>query len=290
LPLYIRVRQDLREKTVGACEYLGLALEVHLPVLVEVFTVNRRASVKDWVEPVAIRAVKIKRHQVVNLRRSVNLIAVERGREIVKFVWIGLFCKARGAVIVGECLLNGIAVVHEVEYEYGVFLRMCAIQSRERLDCLDAREHLVHVHRVKKWFVVAGLELVRADKQPIGIFLNLVGDLARWKPIERGFSDFPPAVLVLTRERDDRPVWTLALDEMLADRVVVLDRPFDTARNPHRPRLTANFVKSEYLLVELINHNLGLEPNRVVVAFNVAPELFLRPLGVELGISLHCLD
>ena len=85
-----------------------------------------------------------------------------------------------------------LGVVHEVEHEDVVLLRMGAVQPRERLHGLDAAEHLVHIHRMQQWLVVAGLELVGADQEAIGIFLDLVGDLAGRETVERASVTFSP--------------------------------------------------------------------------------------------------
>ena len=76
-------------------------------------------------------------------------------------------------------------VVLEVEHEAVVLLRVRAVEARERLHRLDARERLVHVHRVQQRLVVAGLELVGADQEAVRVFLNLVGDVAARKAVER---------------------------------------------------------------------------------------------------------
>ena len=52
----------------------------------------------------------------------------------------------------------------------------------------------------------------------------------------------------------------------------------------------ADLVQRQHLLVEVVDHDLGLEPDRVVVALDVAAQLLLRPLGVELRIVLDRLD
>ena len=46
----------------------------------------------------------------------------------------------------------------------------------------------------------------------------------------------------------------------------------------------------QHLLVEVVHHDLGLEPDRVVVALDVAAQLLLRLLGVELRVVLDLLD
>ena len=141
LPLGVRVRQDRGEEAVGAQERLGLALEVHLPVLVELLPVDGDAGVEDRVEPVAVRAAEVQRHEFVDLRGGIDLVAVERGLQVVQLVRVGLLGEDRRAVVVGERLLDRVGVVHEVEHEHVVLLRVRAIQARQRLHRLDAREH-----------------------------------------------------------------------------------------------------------------------------------------------------
>ena len=53
------------------------------------------------------------------------------------------------------------------------------------------------------------------------------------------------------------------------------------------PRLAADLVLRDDLLVEVVDHDLGLEADRVVVALDVATELLLRLLDVELRVVLH---
>ena len=65
--------------------------------------------------------------------------------------------------------------------------------------------------------------------------------------------------------------------EVVADGVEVLDRPLDAAGHHHRPRLAADLVQRQHLLVEVVHHDLGLEPDRVVVALDVAAQLLLAP-------------
>ena len=101
---------------------------------------------------------------------------------------------------------------------------------------------------------------------------------------------FDAAVFVLAGEGDDRLVGALALLQIVAERVEILDGPLDAAGHHHRPRLAADLVQGEHLLVEVIHHDLGLEADRVVVALDVAAQLLLRPLGVELGVAFDGLD
>src|SRR5205814_1079925 len=81
-------------------------------------------------------------------------------------------------------------------------------------------------------------------------------------------------------------VWTLELREVLAYRMEVLNGPFDATRDDHGSRLAADLLESYHLLKEVIDHDFGLEPDRVLMALDIPPELLLRPLGVELGIAL----
>ena len=73
-----------------------------------------------------------------------------------------------------------------------MLLRVRAVQARERLHRLDAGQRLVHVHRVQQRLVVAGLELVGADQEAVRVLLNLVGDLARGKPLSDASVTFTP--------------------------------------------------------------------------------------------------
>ena len=66
----------------------------------------------------------------------------------------------------------------KVEHEHVMFLRVGAVESRQGLHRFYAGKLLVHVHRVQQRLVVAGLEFVGANQEAVGIFLNLVSDLA----------------------------------------------------------------------------------------------------------------
>ena len=103
----------------------------------------------------------------------------------MQLVRVGFLAEDRRAVVVGERLLDRLGVVHEIEDEHVVLLRMRPVQPRERLHRLDAGQRLVHVHRVQQRLVVAGLELVGADQEAVRVFLNLVGDVAAREPVQR---------------------------------------------------------------------------------------------------------
>src|SRR5207247_7899880 len=108
--------------------------------------------------------------------------------------------------------------------------------------------------------------------------------------IERRLRDFRAPVLMLAREGDNGLERAPPLREVLLNGVEVLDRPLDTARDHHRPRLAPKLAKPDHLFVEVIDHDLGFEPDRVLVALNVPPELFPRPFHVELGVPRDRLD
>ncbi len=66
-----------------------------------------------------------------------------------------------GAFIVGlERLSYLFAVVHEVEHERILFERVDSVKPRKRLHRLDARQTLVHEHRMQQRLVEAGLVLL----------------------------------------------------------------------------------------------------------------------------------
>ena len=116
--------------------------------------------------------------------RRVDLRAVQRRTEVVQLVRIGLLGKQGGAVIVLEGEGDCFDAVLEVKYEAVMLLRMGAIQARQRLDRLDPRERLVHVHGVQQRLIVAGLELGRTDQEAIRIVLYLVRDVAARKTVK----------------------------------------------------------------------------------------------------------
>ena len=178
LPLRVAVGNHRRKEAVGAAEHLGLALEVHLAVLVEPLHVDRHAGIEDRVELVAVRAAEEQLHQLLNLLRRIHLRGIQRRLQIVQLVGVGLLREQRGAVIVLEGERDRLAVVLEVEHEAVVFLRVRAIEPRQGLHRLDAGKRLVHVHRVQQRLVVAGLEFVGADQEAVRVVLDLLGDVA----------------------------------------------------------------------------------------------------------------
>ncbi len=95
---------------------------------------------------------------------------------------------------------------------------------------------------------------------------------------------------MLAGEGDDGLVGALALGEIRLEGVEILDGPLDAAGDHHGPRLAADLAGRQHLLVEVVDHDLGLEPDGVVVALDVAAQLLLGLLGVELRVVLGLLD
>ncbi|MDE0464383.1 MAG: hypothetical protein OXH93_18330 [Caldilineaceae bacterium] len=111
-------------------------------------------------------------HQLLHLLRAVDLAVVERRLQVVQLVGIGLLRQDRSAVLVGEGRLDCVEVVGEIKHERVVLPRVRPVETGKRLHRLDARQRLVHVHRVQQRLIVTGLKLACADQEAIGISLN----------------------------------------------------------------------------------------------------------------------
>ena len=122
----------------------------------------------------------------------------------MELVRVDLLAEDGRPIVIRKRRLDGGSIVLEVKYKGVVLLWVCPVEARQRLHCLDARERLVHIHGVQERLVVAGLELVGADQEAVRVALNLLGDVAARKAVERGLADLRPVVVVLAGERDDR--------------------------------------------------------------------------------------
>ena len=91
-------------------------------------------------------------------------------------------------------------------------------------------------------------------------------------------------------ERNDRSVGALALQQVTTDRPVILNGPLDPGGDDHGPRLAADLVQCQHLLVEMIDHDLGFQPDRMVVALDIMAQLLGRALGIELRVGINGLD
>ena len=142
---------------------------------------------------------------------------------------------------------------------------------------------LVHVHRVQQRLVIAGLEFVGADQEAIRVFLDAVGDLVAGKTVERGFGHFYAAIFMFSREGDNRLIGAFAFLQVFAEGMIVLDGPLDAAGDHHRPRLAADLVQADHLLMEMIDHDFGLESNGVIMGFHIAAQFLLGLLVSNSG-------
>src|SRR5271163_860410 len=143
---------------------------------------------------------------------------------------------------------------------------------------------------MEKRLVVTSLKFVGADEKPIRIFLNFVGYVAARKPIQSAFTDFRATVLMLAGERNDGLVWAFALGKVALEGMEILDRPLNTAAHHHCSGLTTDLSGRDDLLVKVVDHDLGFEPNCMVMALDILPELLLCFLGVEFRIVVCFLD
>ena len=207
--------------------------------------------------------------------------------EVVQLIGIGLVGQDRRAVEVREGVTDGVGVVQKVQNEGVVLLRMRPVEARQRLHRLDARQRLVDVHRVQQRFVVAGLELVGADEEAVGVLPDHLGNLVGRKAVQRRLADLGAAKLELAGERHDGLVAALSLPQVVADGVKVLDGALDAVGDHHGPRLAADLALREHLVVEVVHHDLGLEADGVVVPLDKAPQLLLGSFGVELRVVFH---
>ena len=72
--------------------------------------------------------------------------------------------------------------------------------------------------------------------------------------------------------------------------MVVQDGSLNPAGHHHGPRLAAYLALGDHLLVEVVHHDLGLEPNGVLVPLHKAAQLLLRLLDVKFRIVFDGLD
>ena len=171
-----------------------------MAVFVQLLPVERDTGVQDGIELVAATLGQEQLHQLVQLRRVVDLITAERRLEVVQPLRVSLFHQDRGPVVAGECNLDRVGVIVEVQQEGIVLLWVCSFEVRERVHRLDARQNLVHVHRVQQRLIVAGLELVGADQEAVRLFLNLVGDQVLREAVHGCRSDLCAVKCRLSRE------------------------------------------------------------------------------------------
>ena len=137
LPLGVGIRQHRRQEGVGAHERLGAALELHLPVLVQLAPVDRHTGVQDRIEAVAVLPAQVAPHELLDLFLGIDLGAVQLRLQVVQLVGVGLVGQDRRPIEVYERVADGVGVVEEIEHEHVVLLGVRPVQARQGLHRLD---------------------------------------------------------------------------------------------------------------------------------------------------------
>ena len=127
--------------------------------------VDDRLDRRDQVALLGLR-VQLDRDDAIHLEVVVVAGRVELGAQVVDEVRVGDVLQL-GRLVVGlERRQDILGAVHEVEHVGRVLAGMGAIQPRERLHGLNARQPPIDVHAAQQRLVEAGLELV-GDQQDL---------------------------------------------------------------------------------------------------------------------------
>ena len=115
--------------------------------------------------------------ELLHLVLVINLLPVELGLELVELLRRGLLPYRRLFVIGLEGVEDLLRLVDEIEDE-GLFLaRVGAVEAREGLHGLDARQPLVDVHRVKKGLVEPRLVFLGHQEHLVFAGVEFLGQL-----------------------------------------------------------------------------------------------------------------
>ena len=114
---------------------------------------------------------------------------------LVKQIRVSRFRQQRGFVVGLKGGLDLIGLVGEVEHHRALLLWVRPVAPRQRLHCIHAAELLVHVHRMERRLVEAGLELVGDDQEAVLGPLEGVGSLRLRERVHAGLGEGPTAVL-----------------------------------------------------------------------------------------------
>src|SRR5450756_2067101 len=153
---------------------------------------------KHGIQLFTVRPVQVVGDQLFHLLGSVDLESIECRLQIVQLVGVGFVAQDGRSVVVFKGHADGVGVVGKVEDKRVPLARVGPVEPRQGLDRLDAGQHLVHIHCVQERFVVSGLELVCADKEAVGVLLELRRDHAAGEAIERCLAHLSAPVLVFT--------------------------------------------------------------------------------------------
>ena len=154
----------------------------------------------------------------------------------------------------------------------------CARLRRERVCTALMPDSVLSTYmRVQQRLVVAGLELVGTDQEAVRDPRWILS--AIW-PDGKLFSDasvtFSPPNSGSSGEGHDCPVLALSLLQVVANGMEVLEGALDAVGDHHRPRprQRRSCIIRDDLLVEVVDHDLGLEADRVVVALERSDRSF----------------
>jgi len=217
-------------------------------------------------------------------------VPVEGCLEVMQFVRVSFLTQDRRSVIIRERGIDGLCIIHEIEHEDIMLLRMRPVKTRKRLHRLNSRQRLVHIHRVKKRLVVTGLKFIGANEEAVRVLLNLVHDLAACEPVQRRFGNLFPLVLWFAGKSDDRLIRAFAFQQISLEGMEVLNGPLNTAAHDHRPSLSTNLIQGNNLFMEMVHHDLRFKADRMVVAFDILAKFLASLLRIEFGVAFNRLD
>ncbi len=208
--------------------------------------------------------------------------------EVVEEVGVGALGQDRVLVVRLERLADRLGLVGEVE-DHGVLLRRVGpVQARQRLHGVHAAELLVHVHGVEQRLVEARLELVGDDEEPVLRALERVLRLRLGDPVEVRLGVLDPAVADGAAEGDEGAVVVPLLLQVPLQRPVVAHRVEPRPGDDHG--LGAAVDPVGHVLVEVLDHDPDLLPDRVVVQLDEGPEQAVRLVALVRGVVLGRLE
>jgi hypothetical protein len=116
--------------------------------------------------PLRRLGVELDGHDALHLELVVVAGRVQFRSQVVDQMRVGHVRQLGGRVVHLERRQDLLGVVHKVEHVRLVLAGVRAVQSRQGLHRLDARQPLVDVHPAQERLVEAGLKLVRHQSTP----------------------------------------------------------------------------------------------------------------------------